>query len=232
MKNNKQEKYLRMTLNERIQHLILLVSFFVLVITGFALKYPEAFWVTWLKNLFGENAFELRGIVHRIAGVLLIAVSVYHLFYVILSGRGRKLISDMVFKKSDILELVANVNYLVGIKKEKPRFGRFSYIEKAEYWALVWGTVLMSITGIVLWFENYFITVMSNLGMEISTIIHFYEAILASLAILVWHFYFVIFRPGIFPMNMSWLTGYLSREEMEQEHPRELEELEKTNIPM
>lgn len=225
MLTNRNTQYLRMTLNERIQHFILLISFFLLSITGFALKYPEAFWVTWLRNLFGENAFELRGIVHRIAAVVLIANSIYHLFYITLTKRGRILIKDLRFKKSDLKEFEHYTKYLLGIKKDKPNFGRFSYIEKFEYWALIWGVVLMSITGIILWFENRFIPIISNLGMEISTIIHFYEAILATLSIFVWHFYFVIFNPDVFPMNKSWLTGYLTREEMELQHPKELEKL-------
>lgn len=227
MTTNRDTLYLRMTLNERIQHFILLISFFLLAITGFALKYPEAFWVIWLRNLLGENAFELRGIIHRIAAIVLIANSIYHIFYITFTKRGRILIKDLKFKKSDFKEFKNNTKYLLGIKKDKPRFGRFSYIEKFEYWALIWGVVLMSITGIILWFENLFIPIISNLGMEISTIIHFYEAILATLSILVWHFYFVIFNPDVFPMNKSWLTGYLTQEEMELQHPKELEELKK-----
>lgn len=226
--NTQEEKFIRMTLNERIQHLCLLTSFITLVITGFALKFPEALWVQWSRSLLGEGAFEFRGILHRIAAVVMVAVSVYHLFYISFTPRGRKLVRDLWFGLSDITDLKNSFLYLIGRTTERPLFGRFSYIEKAEYWAVVWGTVVMGITGSLLWFVDIFLPVISNSGMEISTAIHYYEAILASLAILVWHFYFIIFNPDVYPMNKAWLTGTLTREEMEHEHPLELEEIEKS----
>ena len=96
-----------------------------------------------------------------------------------------------------------------------------------EYWAVVWGTVIMGLTGGVLWFENTFMSLIRPEGMYIATTIHYYEAILASLAILVWHFYFVFMNPDIKGMNKAWITGHLTEEEMKHEHPLELEELEK-----
>lgn len=221
------KKYLRMTVNERIQHFILLSSFIVLIITGFALKYPEALWVRAFRNVFGENAFEMRGDVHRIAAVLLIAVSLYHIFYLIFTGRGRQFIKDMWLRKKDLTEFMDTLRYYRGKKEEKPKFGRFSYIEKIEYFAVYWGNFVMILTGIFLWFENTFLPIISNTGMEIATAIHFYEAILASLAILFWHFYFVIYNPDVYPMNKAWITGYISKHQMENEHPLWLEELEK-----
>lgn len=157
----------------------------------------------------------------------MVAVSVYHVFYIIFTARGKKLVLDMWFKKRDALDLIQIMKYYLGKVKTRPRFGRFSYIEKMEYWAVVWGTVVMGITGGLLWFENTFLPVISNSGMDLATAIHYYEAILASLAIVVWHFYFVIYNPDVYPMNKAWFTGYLTREEMELEHPLELEEIEK-----
>ncbi len=223
---NTEQRYLRMTLNERIQHILLFTTFITLVITGFWLKYPEAFWVKWIIAVIGENAFELRGLIHRIAAVIMIIASVYHLFYVIFTKRGRQLIKDLWFKKSDLTELSGMALYLIGKKEEKPKLGRFSYIEKAEYWAVVWGTIVMGGTGFILWFENIFIPIFNVSGIDIATAIHWYEAILASLAILVWHFYMVFLNPDVFPMNKAWLTGYLTRHQMENEHPLELEKIE------
>jgi len=226
MQNNTEQKYLRMTLNERIQHFLLLSSFITLVITGFALKYPEAVWVMWLRSLFGETAFEIRGIVHRVAAVVMILDSIYHIIYVTFTKRGRKLIIDLWFYKKDLTDVLGTIKYYLGKSKEKPKYSRFSYIEKSEYWALVWGNVVMGTTGILLWFENIFLPVISTNGMDIATAIHFYEAILASLAIVVWHFYFVIYNPDVYPINKAFITGYLTREEMEHEHPLELEAIE------
>lgn len=222
-----QEEFVRMTLNERVQHILLASSFIVLVITGFGLKFPEVFWVRWIVSIVGENAFELRGIIHRIASVVMVAVSLYHLLYVAFTVNGRQLVKDFWFRKQDIKDLSQSLLYLIGRTKIKPRFGRFSYIEKMEYWAVAWGTIVMGATGGVLWFENTFLQYINTSGMYVATAIHYYEAILASLAILVWHFYFVFINPDVFPMNKAWIKGTLNREEMEKEHPLQLEEIER-----
>lgn len=231
MNNNTEEKYIRMSLNERVQHFCLLTSFITLVITGFALKFPEALWVSWVRDVFGDKTFDWRSDIHRIAAVLMVAVSIYHVFYIIFAQRGKQLVRDLWFQKHDITDLKNALKYYTGKSKERPKYGRFSYIEKAEYWAVVWGTIVMGATGGVLWFENTFLPVISNSGMDLATAIHFYEAILASLAIFVWHFYFVIYNPDVYPMNKAWYRGYLTREEMELEHPLELEEIEKLRNP-
>lgn len=221
-----QETYIRMTLNERVQHFFLLTSFITLVITGFALKFPEAFWVRWIGLLFGDAAFEARSIIHRIASVVMVGISVYHLYYVGFVPRGKQLVKDLWFRKQDILDLKHSLLYLAGKTSIKPRYGRFSYIEKMEYWAVAWGTIIMGLTGGFLWFENTFLKFIGTMGMDIATAIHYYEAILASLAIVVWHFYFVFLNPDVFPMNKAWFKGTLTREQMEHEHPLELEQIE------
>ena len=225
MTGNGERKYLRMTLNERIQHFLLLSSFITLVITGFALKFPESVWVRWVIDIFGEAAFEWRGTIHRIAACVMVADSIYHLLYVSFTERGRRLIKDFWFQKQDIVDIKQSIRYYLGKVKDRPKYGRFSYIEKTEYWSMMWGTIVMSLTGGALWFENMFLPIISNTGMNIATAIHFYEAILATLAILVWHLYFVIYNPDVYPMNKAWFTGYLTEEEMEKEHPLELEKI-------
>jgi len=83
----------------------------------------------------------------------------------------------------------------------------------------------MTLTGAILWFDNTSMGYITKLGFDIARLVHFYEAILATLAIIVWHFYFVIFNPDVYPMNLSWLTGRLSEKEMHEDHPLELEKL-------
>jgi cytochrome b subunit of formate dehydrogenase len=214
----------RMTLNERWQHAAMFSSFIVLVITGFMLKFPDAWWVTPIRQL-SEEVFSVRSLAHRIAGVVMTAVSLYHLFYLAWTPRGRKLLSDMLPRTQDISDLAAQFKYYLGISRQRPLFHRFSYIEKAEYLALVWGVILMAGTGIVLWFDNFFINVLTKLGWDIARTVHYYEACLATLAIVVWHFYFVMFNPDIYPMNTAWLTGKLTEEEMASDHPLELEQI-------
>lgn len=218
--------YLRMTLGERIQHGTMALSFILLVITGFMLRFPESWWVEHLRSL-SEDAFDYRSLIHRIAAVAMVSVSLYHIGYISFTMRGRKLVKDLFPVYQDIVEAIGVAKYNLGISKVKPKLGRFSYIEKAEYWALIWGTIIMTITGFILWFDNTFIGLLTKLGWDVARTIHYYEAWLAFLAIVVWHFYFVIFNPDVYPMSTAWLNGKLSEEEMHHEHPRELEELKR-----
>ncbi len=218
--------YVRMTLNERLQHGTLVISFVILVITGFMLKFPDAWWVEGLRNL-NSNIFEFRSLLHRIAGVAMCVAGTWHIAYLFFTPSGRKLLKDLLPEKKDLTDMKGVFLYNIGLSKQKPLFKRFCYIEKAEYWALVWGSIVMTLTGFLLWFENFTIGQLTLLGFDISLVIHYYEAILASLAIIVWHFYFVIFNPDVYPMNLSWLTGKMSEEEMLTEHPLELERLKR-----
>jgi formate dehydrogenase gamma subunit len=218
--------YTRMTPNERIQHALLTLSFTLLAITGFMLRYPDAWWVLAIRSL-SDNAFELRSQLHRISGVVMTVASLYHVGYVTLTARGRRLLRDLFPSPLDLRQLLQNLSYNLGISRNKPAFGRFSYIEKSEYWALVWGTFVMVATGAIMWFDNTFIGLLTKLGWDVARTIHFWEAWLATLAILVWHIYFVVFNPETYPMNMAWITGKLSEEEMAAEHPAELAALKK-----
>jgi len=218
--------YLRMTLNERIQHATMALSFIVLVITGFMLRYPDAWWVSHIRDL-SQDAFAYRSLVHRVAAVVMVAVSLFHIYYIIFTSRGRKLVCDLFPKFQDLLDAVGVAKYNLGFSKTKPKLDRFSYVEKAEYWALVWGTIVMTATGFILWFDNTFIGILTKLGWDVARTIHYYEAWLAFLAIVVWHFYFIIFNPDVYPMNLAWLKGTISEEEMADEHPLELEKLKK-----
>ena len=217
-------EYLRMTLNERLQHAAMFSSFIVLVMTGFMLKFPDAWWVIPIRQM-SERVFQVRSLTHRVAGVVMLAVSFYHLGYLFVTRRGRMLGADMLPKLQDMTDMWAQFKFYSGLSKTRPLFHRFSYIEKAEYWALIWGVIVMGATGIILWFDNTFINIMTKLGWDIARTVHFYEACLATLAIVVWHFYFVIFNPEVYPMSTAWLTGTLTEEQMASEHPLELEEI-------
>ena len=217
--------FVRMTLNERIQHALLASSFLLLVFTGFMLKFPEAWWVVLLRDLVGDPLFNLRSLLHRIAAVVLVADSIYHIYYVAFTQRGRRFISDILLRKSDFVEMVQMVRFNLGLTSRRPRFDRFNYIEKSEYWALIWGTILMTVTGVVLWFENHFMGHYSKLFVDINQTIHYYEAWLAFLAIVVWHFYYVIFNPDVYPLNFTFITGKMTEHDMAHEHPVELERI-------
>ena len=221
--------YLRLTVHERLQHAVLALSFILLVLTGFMLRYPEAWWVVGIRSV-SSSAFVARGLLHRLAGVVLITAGLWHLGYLGFTLKGRRLFLDLLPVWRDLTDPWKVLRYNLGFAPEKPKFDRFSYIEKAEYWALIWGTVLMGATGVILWFDNTSMGLLTKLGFDISRTVHFYEAVLATLAILVWHFYFVIFNPDIYPMNLAWLTGRVSEREMIEDHPLELARLKQGEL--
>lgn len=206
----------RMTTGEVLQHWLLLSSFIVLVITGFAQRFGDA-WFS--RLLFGfEHGFKIRGIIHRSAAVVLIASTIWHTFH-LMTQRGRGFLIDMLPNFLDFKQFFQRVFYNLGLSKKEPQFKRFSYVEKAEYWALVWGNAVMILTGFILWFDGFFARLFSVGVHDVARVIHFYEAILASLAILIWHLYSTVFNPAVYPMNPSWLTGKMPREMFVHEHP-------------
>jgi len=210
----------RMTKSQRWQHLTLLLSFITLVITGFALKYPDS----WLSAIPGMGE-RLRGIVHRVAGVVMIGASVYHILYAVLTRDGRRLILDLLPEPKDATDVLSVMGYYLGLGKSKPEFKRFSYAEKAEYWALVWGIIVMATTGIMLWAKIWASALLPRWWLDVATAIHFYEAVLASLAIVVWHFYQVFLDPDAYPMNWAWWDGKVSRHHYAEEHALDTETL-------
>jgi cytochrome b subunit of formate dehydrogenase len=196
---------------ERIQHAALALSFIVLVCTGFALKYPEQWWARPL--LLWEGTHSARGIVHRIASIVFMSAALAHILSLILNRRLREHWRTLWPKVHDLREAAANFAYNLGLRRTKPGRSSHSYVEKAEYWALVWGSVIMIITGIMLWGTNLSLQWMPKVILDLATSIHFYEAVLATLAIGVWHFYFVLFDPDVYPMDPAWLTGRSPRKE-------------------
>ncbi|MBX3026164.1 cytochrome c3 family protein [bacterium] len=216
---------LRFTRGERLQHGLLAVSFIVLAYSGFALKFPDAWWAApfeWLGR--GEDT---RRLVHRAAAVVMVGLGVYHLAWLALARRGREQRRAMWPGRQDLRDLGQMLRYYLGRADRGAAFGRFSYAEKAEYWALIWGSAVMTATGFALWFATWSLRLVPKWALDLATVVHYYEAWLATLAIVVWHFYWVIFNPQIYPMSLVWWHGRLSREAMAHEHPRELAEIDR-----
>jgi cytochrome b subunit of formate dehydrogenase len=217
----------RMNRHQRLQHLILLSSFIILVISGFALKYPD--------SVFGSLLFwgeRVRGIVHRTAGVVLVTVGVYHMVYALLRSDGRRLVRDLMPGARDAFDVWQTMLYYLGVNSQKPQFARFNYAEKAEYWALVWGLIVMASTGVMLWAKVVFGSLLPRWWLDVATAIHFYEAVLATLAIIVWHFYQVFLDPDVYPMNWTWWDGKMSLEHYLEEHSLDSETLLRSEDPV
>lgn len=203
----------RMPLRFRIQHAALLTSFFLLVLTGFALKFPDSWFASMLT--LGEH---MRGLLHRAAAVVLIGVSLYHLFDIAITREGRKLARDLFPTLDDVRSAWQNLSFYLGLTSRKPEFPRFTYAEKAEYWALVWGMFVMAGTGIMLWAKVIVGNHLPRWWLDVATAIHLYEAVLATLAIVVWHFYQVFFDPDVYPMNWAWWDGKMTLHHYREEH--------------
>jgi cytochrome b subunit of formate dehydrogenase len=207
----------RMNLHFRIAHALVIVSFPLLVITGFALKYPEAWWAAPL--LWFENGVSFRGGLHRVSAVLLILSFAYHVVHLILVPKDRVLLRQMWPRLKDATDLIAVLRYNLGRLATRPTFSMFNYAEKAEYWAFMWGTAVMVLSGFILWFNNFSLSYFPTWVSDAATAVHFYEAILATFSILVWHFYMTIFDPEVYPMDLAWITGKASAEHVRHTRP-------------
>jgi formate dehydrogenase gamma subunit len=213
----------RFSPSQVMQHRILIISFFTLVITGFALKFPDSAWV---KTLYSVGLTEqLRSVIHRIAGVVMIILSLWHVFDSMTSRSGKGFLRAMLPQKSDLASFIHSAKYLIGWSKIKPAYDRFDYTEKAEYWALIWGTIVMIMTGLILFFPVFFTRNSPIWFLKVSEALHYYEAWLATLAIFVWHFFFVIFHPKEYPMSMTWLHGKMTVEEYKHKHLNDFERI-------
>jgi len=195
----------RMSRGFRWAHGLVVVSFPLLAYTGFALKYPESWWAQ--PVIHWEAGVGLRGWLHRIAAVVLLASLAVHLAHLVRSRRARACIAAMLPTLEDFREFKHRLRYYVGREPLPPHGVKLGYIEKSEYLAFLWGTMVMALTGFLLWFENFALRWFPKWVEDAATAVHFYEAILASLAILVWHFYWVIFDPAVYPMDASWWSG-------------------------
>ena len=146
-------------------------------------------------------------------------VGLYHVIHILRTKEGRRLVKDLLPVKKDLADFICAVRYLAGLSEEKPKIGRFGYTEKMEYWAVIWGTIIMGVTGLMIWFKLDVTRFLPRWIVDVALTIHYYEAVLACLAIVVWHFYHVIFDPDIYPLNTACWNGRVSEEWQKHEHP-------------
>lgn len=211
--------YERFSLTQRIEHVIMLTSFTTLALTGLPQKFPLNGVSQFIVQLFGgvEN---LRS-VHHVAAIVLILVSVYHILMLGYDLYVRRVRLSMLPTLQDAKDGIQAFLYNIGVAKQRPQIGRFGFEEKAEYWALIWGTVVMAITGFFMWNPIATTQILPGQVIPAAKAAHGAEAVLAVLAILVWHFYGVHLKF----FNKAMWTGNLSEEEMLHEHPLELADI-------
>ncbi len=217
------ETFERFNRNFRFQHIVMFTSVIILIVTGMPIKFPEFVLSRYLVGFWG--GIHNSTLVHRIGAVMLIYFMVHHLLYTVLSRRGRRDLVLLIPTPKDARDAVQNVRHFLGKTEEKPRFGRFSYIEKFDYWAVYWGCVIMIGSGAFLWGESIVLKYFPKYILDVALEMHSDEAMLATMAIVIWHFYNVHFNPDRFPGTLMWWHGRISEHEMKEEHPLEYEEI-------
>jgi formate dehydrogenase gamma subunit len=213
--------YARFTRSDRIQHLVMLVSFLVLAVTGLPQKFIYANVHRLDDFIDAMGGLERVRILHRWAATVLMLVTVYHLLTVAHRVLVRRVRLSMLPRYRDVVDGLQAVRYNLGLAKERPRTDRYTWEEKVEYWSLVWGTVVMIATGFMLWNPIATTRFVPGQWIPAAQVVHGGEALLAILAVLVWHFYSVHLRH----FNRSMFTGDMTEEEMAHEHPLELERI-------
>ena len=212
----------RLGLQFRIQHAILFTSTVLLILTGLPIKYHEAGLAKAVMALFGGP--EVTSLLHRVGAVGLTFVGLYHLVYTIFLKEGRSDFLRLIPKPQDARDALHQILYFLGVRKDRPLYGRFSYIEKFDYWAVYWGLVVMITSGYLMWFKEAAINQFGKFAYDIGREAHSDEALLATLAIVIWHFYNVHFNPKKFPGSLTWWHGRITVEELKEEPPLEYEE--------
>ncbi len=217
----------RFDLSARIQHVVMFTTFLLLSFTGWGLKYayqdPAS---AWIRFWGGAKS---AGIIHRVAGITMLLDFIYHLFYLGNLARKKDLRLTIVPMPRDIVHIVQNFMFFLGMRKEGPYFGKFSYMQKFDYFAVFWGMFFIGASGFFLAFPVTVSGLLPSWSLswiwDTITVMHSDEALLAIVFILIFHFYNEHLRSEVFPMNWMWITGKMSVEKLKHHHPAEYEYL-------
>lgn len=216
--------FTRFVLSQRIEHILLLISFGVLCLTGLPQKFHDTAWAQWIMSALG--GIDTTRVIHHIFAFMLAFEFIYHVIvivYELVFVRPRPL--SMLPRLRDVRDGLSSVGYLSGLRREKPRFGRYDFRQKVEYWAMIWGLVIMGATGFILMFPVVVTRYLPGVFVSASKVAHGYEALLAFLAIITWHFYNAHLSLGAFPVDTAIFTGKISQNRVLEEHPVEHERL-------
>ena len=213
----------RFSLWARFQHAAAIMLFGVLVLTGMPQKWPYFQVSQWTVDHLG-GLVVVRWL-HRAAGIGFALLVVAHLTVVIGGVLTRRMRPSMLLSKRDFSDAVDNVKYYLGYKDEPPKFGRFDYRQKFEYWGLIFGGLIMLISGFILMYPISASRVLPAELIPVAKVTHSYEALLALLIVVVWHIAASLLSPESFPMDTTIFTGKISREKLRREHTLEYEEM-------
>jgi formate dehydrogenase gamma subunit len=217
------EYVVRFSAWSRIQHALIILFFTALLVTGLPQKWPGNAMSVWIVDHLG-GVFVARWI-HRLAGVLFSLLVVAHLTIAIAGILTRRMRPSMMLRRQDFRDAIDNLRYYAGYAQTPPKFGRYDYRQKFEYWGLIFGSVIMVVTGFILYFP---IVVSRMLPAELipaAKVMHSYEALFAFLIVLIWHMAGAHLAPESFPIDTSIFTGKIRKDKLRHEHALEYEEL-------
>ncbi len=225
-----ERQFVRFTRLQRILHICMIVSFLSLATTGLTLKFSYTRWATIVSHLLG--GFESAGNIHRSAAIVMFGVFIAHLvdlfrlkkrehasWFSLILGPG-----SMVPNRQDLRELIGTLKWFLGFGP-RPAYGRWTYWEKFDYFAVFWGIAVIGSTGLTLWFPVFFTRFLPGSFLNVATIVHSDEALLATGFIFTVHFFNTHLRPEKFPMDITVFTGRMPLEELKRDKPREYEAL-------
>jgi formate dehydrogenase subunit gamma len=215
----------RFSLLQRAEHFAVMSVFFVLAVTGFPQKFYDHRWAQVLTGWLG--GVDTARWFHRAAGLAFAALLTAHVLRLVVEVvRGRVSLS-MVPTRQDFRDAVQTLRYYFGLTEQQPKFDRFDYRQKFEYWGLLLGSTIVVGTGLVLLFPILTAWLLPGQIIPAAYLAHSQEGLMAFLVIIVWHIYNAHFNPDVFPFDTTIFVGTISEERMRHEHPLELERLER-----
>jgi cytochrome b subunit of formate dehydrogenase len=203
--------------------------FTLLVVTGFPQKFFEARLSHAIVNLFG--GLDRVRFVHRMAGILFSVATVVHIVVAALAVLLRRAGLTMVPTKQDFRDSIQQIGWYLGLAKEPAKFDRYDYRQKFEYWGMVIGSLVMVVTGLILYLPIPFTRLFPGEFVPVALVAHSNEGLMAFLVVITWHIYNAHLSPDVFPFDTAIFTGKISRERMHHEHPLELARIEGETHP-
>jgi cytochrome b subunit of formate dehydrogenase len=216
------EYVVRFSFWARFQHAAVILLFGLLLVTGMPQKWPSHGWSVWLIDQMG-GIFAARWL-HRVAGIAFGVLLVAHLVVAITGVLTRRMRASMLLGRKDFQDAVDNLRYYMGRTDTQPRFDRFDYRQKFEYWGLVFGGVVMVVTGVILMYPIAISHILPAELIPAAKVMHSYEALFAFLIVLIWHMAGAHLSPEAFPIDLSIFTGKIRKDKLRHEHPLEYEE--------
>ncbi len=213
----------RLSKNQRIQHIILLISMIMLSITGLVLKFHNNAFSIWLIKL--EGGIWMRGLIHRTFAIILILLSLYNLLWVTFTDEGHKELMAITPRWKDFSNFFKKLVYNLGLSNKQPEFDKYDYLQKLQYWGVVLGTIVMVITGLILWFVNQSMAILPKWIIDVTILIHGWDGVMIFIVLFLFHLYNVHLNPEVFPMSKTWIDGRISIDRLKHEHKLEYDEL-------